>query len=136
MSGRVHQGPGCLTRAAADGGRARTADTILNQLESDLVAHDQLVERAERRVASVEEHLAALDVPNETVALAGVNANDPTACRTATGRQWLIRFAGTGGHLGPVNHHLIMTQYGRRRATGNARAFTVSRRSRGAVGVG
>ena len=102
--------PGAGT--AADGGRARTADTIFNQLERDLVADDQLVERAERRVAAVKEHLAAVDVAYETVTLAGVNANDPTACRTATGRQWLIRFAGTGGRLGPLVHAIIMTQYG------------------------
>lgn len=102
--------------AAADGGRARTADTILNQLEGDLVADEQLVERAKRRVAAVEEHLAALDVANETVALAGVKANNSTACRTATGRAWLVRFAGTGGRLRPLVHSVIMSQYGVSRA--------------------
>ena len=102
--------PGAGT--AANSGRARAADTIFNQLEGDLVADNQLVERAERRVAAVKEHLAAVDVANETVTLAGVNANNPTAGRTATGRQWLIRFAGTGGRLGPLVHTIIMTQYG------------------------
>jgi hypothetical protein len=93
---------GALAKAHAC--RAWTADAILNQLEGDGVAYGQLVEGAERRVATVEEHLAAFGIANETVTLTGVNANDSTAGRTATGREWLIRFAGTGGRLGPLVH--------------------------------
>ena len=98
--------------AEAHAGRTRTADAILNQLEGDRVADQELVERAERRVATVEEHLATVGVADETVALAGVKANDSTACGTATGRERLIGFAGTGGRFGPLVHTLIMTQYG------------------------
>ena len=100
-SGRLRR-PGAVAEAYA--GRTRTADAILNQLEGDGVADEELVERAERRVATVEEHLATVGVADETVALTGVNANDPTAGRTATGRQWLIRLAGTGGRLWPLVH--------------------------------
>src|SRR4051812_17171344 len=90
--------------AETDAGRAWAADAIFDQLERDFVTDDQLVERAERRVAAVEEHFTAVGVADESVTLASVNANDPAACRPAAGRERLIRFAGTRGRLGPLVH--------------------------------
>ena len=65
--------------AEPDRGGARTADAILNQLERDFVADEQLVERAKRGVAPVEEHLAAVDVFDKAVTLARVDADDVAA---------------------------------------------------------
>src|SRR3954469_17677526 len=103
-------GSGAVTEP--DAGRTRTADTILNEVEGDLVADDQLVECAERRVAPVKKHFTALGIADETVALPGVNADDPAACWAAGRWNWLVRFAGTGGRFGPLAHLSIMTQYG------------------------
>ena len=80
--------------AEADCGCARTADAILNQLERDLVADEQLVEGAQRRIAAVEEHLAAVDVLDEAVTLARVDADDVAAGRppgSAVAADWVCR---------------------------------------------
>src|SRR4029077_17449806 len=102
--------PGLRPRVFGDthAGRARAADTILNQLEGDLVAYGQLVERAERRVAAVKEHLATLRVTDESVALAGVDANDPAARRPPGRRLRLVGFTRTGGRLGALCSCTIM----------------------------
>jgi len=83
----------------------RTTDpAILDQLERDRIADDQLVERAEGRVAAVEEHFAGVFVADEAVALAGVDADDFPAHRSPARRQRLVRFPGSGGHFGPLVH--------------------------------
>lgn len=102
-------GTGAL--AETNRGGARAADAVFDELEGDLVADRQLVEGAEGRVAAVEEDFAALVVADESVTLAGVDANDPAARLSPRRGLRLVRFTGAGGRLGPLNHPLIMTHY-------------------------
>ena len=60
---------GACAAAESHAGGTRTADAILDQVERDLVANNQLVERAGRRVAPMKEHFAPVGISNEAVAL-------------------------------------------------------------------
>lgn len=65
--------------------RASAADRILEQLEDDRIADSEIVERrAFPHVTSMKEDLPAISPPDESVALADVEPDDPSAGRDAT----------------------------------------------------
>ena len=62
---------------------ARSTHTILNQLERDLVADRETVERAPGRVGSMEEHITVVGATNVTVALTCMDLYNSSTRRPA-----------------------------------------------------
>src|SRR5438477_6543093 len=81
-SARVYAG--LAERPPSDAERTRAADGVLEQLEGDGIAHDQLVERrAVAHVAAVKVDLAIVQHADEAVPLPDEELHDPADRRDA-----------------------------------------------------